>query len=102
MTVLVSENGRYAKPTRGSKFFFQGKRRVSGQLASLAVRNGVQGTPPIGPFDTGQALIEVRNPGAVIFCASGSEGMMTRPVMGTVRSKFVMLKVSSLNGGWYS
>src|SRR5690349_5018784 len=98
MTDLVPPKGRYAKPKRGSKSFFQENRRASGNPALLAGRKGVHGIPP-NAAGAGQALMESRNAGAVIFSACGSDGIITRPVRGTERSKLVMLKPSSLNGG---
>src|SRR5215471_19171593 len=100
MTVLVSLNGRKAKPKRGLKSFFWEKRSVSGQPAWLACRKGVQGMPlNEGP---GHALIDCRNPGAVMSSACCVLGMITRPVRGTDRSKLVMSEPVSQNGGWYS
>src|SRR6266852_6921915 len=100
ITVLLSANGRYAKPTRGAQSVYV-SRNCFGHPACFEVRKGVQGGGPglgLTLFGELQALTASAHRGCVAARDLGSEERITRPVTGTLGSKLVRL-MGSMNGG---
>src|SRR5579864_783894 len=96
-TVLSSENGRYAKPNRGTTRV-GAVRRPCGKCAWLASSTGVHGAPlTAGPavlLYCGQASNDAKNPGASVL--SAPSGYTTRPDFATLGSKLPIFPNSSV------